>query len=122
MKADNNFWIAETPVTYELWYEVRAWAEGEDYSFANLGREGGDWLTGNIGGSPTGRRNEPVTTLNWYDSIVWCNALSEMLGYNPVYTIDGKVVKNAEELTDENAHKDVEQEDNDGFRLPTSNE
>lgn len=27
------------------------------------------------------RKNEPVTTVrSWYDSFVWCNALSEYLG------------------------------------------
>ena len=60
-----DFWLAEIEVTYELWYEVRDWAEngtggatGEgDYTFANPGREGND---GTIGAAPTGADQEPV--------------------------------------------------------------
>jgi len=117
--VDHNFLIAETQVTYELWYEVRMWAEENGYTFANKGREGSHGDTGQV---PSGRKNEPVTEINWYDSIVWCNAISEMLGYDPVYTIDGEVLRDSEELTDQDPHEDVVAEDRNGFRLPTSME
>ena len=117
--VDHDFWIAETQVTYELWFEVRVWAEGEGFTFANEGREGSK---GNFGEEPSERKKEPVTNVSWYDSIVWCNAVSKYLGYDPVYTIDGEVLRDAEKLIVENAHENVVAENNNGFRLPTSNE
>ena len=123
--VNDDFWVAETPVTYELWYEVRMWAEDNGYTFARAGREGShgpadDEFTD--GTEPSDRKNEPVTRVGWYGSIVWCNAISEMLGYDPVYTIDGEVLRDSQELIDEDLHEDVVAEDRNGFRLPTSRE
>lgn len=73
--VDGAYWIGETEVTYELWYTVRRWAENEAspaYTFANDGREGND---GVIGAEPTNQ--EPVTTINWRDAMLWCNAAIE---------------------------------------------
>ena len=112
----NSYWIAETEVTYELWYTVRQWALRNGYTFANTGREGSNGRTGQ---APTSMRNEPVTEVSWRDSIVWCNALSEMLGLNPVYTYRGNVIKNSTNAT---ACDNAVQENRNGFRLPTSNE
>lgn len=120
----HDFWIGETPVTYELWYEVRVWAEKEGYVLANAGLEGsirggGDWPNyNNVGQPPTDSKYEPVTMVNLYDTLVWCNALSELLGYEPVYFIDGEVIKNAVEIE----FSDVVVEDRDGLRLPTNME
>lgn len=112
----DNFWIMETPVTYELWYAVRQWALQNDYTFANAGREGSH---GDTGQAPTSKRNEPVTRISWRDSIVWTNALSEMLGRNPVYTYEWDVIRDS---TDASACDNAVQENTNGFRLPTSNE
>ena len=122
--VDEDFWIAETQVTYELWYEVRTWAEDNGYTFENEGMEGskteGGTLPdyGSIGEPPTEAREEPVTMVSWYDSIVWCNALSEYMEYSPVYTIDGEDITSSAEID----HTDVMAEDRNGFRLPTSDE
>ncbi|MCX6112685.1 MAG: SUMF1/EgtB/PvdO family nonheme iron enzyme [Proteobacteria bacterium] len=71
----NAYWIGETDVTYELWYDVISWAEAKrHYSFANAGREGKD---GTIGAPPTTAKNEPVTTINWRDAMIFSNALTE---------------------------------------------
>ncbi|HDQ26177.1 MAG TPA: hypothetical protein ENN43_05460 [bacterium] len=78
----SSFYIGKCQVTYELWYEVYQWAIGSGYVFANAGREGNNGGTGII---PTTRKYEPVTTINWRDMIVWCNAYSEMTGRTPVY-------------------------------------
>ncbi len=75
----NAYWIGETEVTYELWQKVYSWATtdagggkradgGDLYTFANVGIEGS---TG------SGSIQQPVTTINWRDSMVWCNALTE---------------------------------------------
>lgn len=73
----NAYWIGETEVTYELWKKVHTWATdaargANIYIFANSGREGND---GTIGAAATNQ--EPITTLNWRDSMVWCNAATE---------------------------------------------
>lgn len=109
-KVDKPFWIAETQVTYELWYEVKMWAVSRGYAFRNQGREGSH---GNTGQAPTSKRNQPVTSVSWGHSIIWCNALSEMLGCDPVYTHQGSVIR---EYRDE--VKAVQEQAN-GFRLPT---
>lgn len=113
---DNPFWIAETQVTYELWYLVRQWALLHGYVFANPGREGSH---GNEGQEPTEKKQQPVTRVSWYDSMVWTNALSEMLGYVPVYTYQGSVIKDAKNTR---ACDNAVQENTKGFRLPLSNE
>lgn len=50
----------------------------------------------------------PVENVSWYEAVEFCNALSEYLGYEPVYTRDGSSV-----TWNENAN---------GFRLPTVEE
>ena len=123
--VDTPFWIAETVVTYELWYTVRQWALRNGYTFANAGMEGSTTGGGSypsyksIGRAPSSRRNEPVTMVSWRDSIVWCNALSEMVGLDPVYTHNSAVIKDATNVT---ACDNAVQEERNGFRLPTSDE
>ncbi len=81
--VDVPFWIAETEVTYELWYLVRDWAENTagTYTFANKGREGNDG-TDDAAPSSDGSENEPVTKINWRDGMVWMNALTEYYNVN----------------------------------------
>lgn len=50
----------------------------------------------------------PVEKVSWYDAVEFCNALSEYLGYEPVYTRDGSSV-----TWNTNVN---------GFRLPTVEE
>lgn len=115
-EVENDFWIAETPVTYELWYSVRKWALENGYTFANVGREGS---SGANGAPPTSRRYEPVTRISWRDAVVWANALSEYQGFQPVYVNRGQVLRDA---LDAEAVDNVVALDTDGFRLPTSEE
>ena len=79
------FTMGKYEVTYQLWYTVYSWAVAHGYSFANPGAEGHDGVPG---ADPTGAQYEPVTTINWRDTIIWCNAYSEMSGFNPVYYTD----------------------------------
>ena len=102
-KVDNAFFIAETEVTYQLWKTVYDWAidssmdhdgngsTGDDvYNFDNPGRQGGNTTIDSL--SPVGSNQHPVTTIYWYDALVWCNALTEYynsvsdLSFTPVYT------------------------------------
>ncbi len=81
----SSFYMGKYQVTYELWYEVYQWAISNGYAFANAGREGHN---GTDGAAPTAAKYEPVTTINWRDGIVWCNAYSQMTGLTPVYCSD----------------------------------
>ena len=65
------FYMDRTEVTKALWDEVYNWAITNGYSFDNAG---------------SGRAsNHPVQTVNWYDSVKWCNARSEQAGQVPAY-------------------------------------
>ena len=100
VNVPSQFIMGETEVTYELWYEVYKWATtdvgggkradgGHLYSFSNKGRRGSH---GEIGETPAVAKQEPVTTLNWRDIIVWCNALTEYYNANNGYEDDLEVV------------------------------
>lgn len=69
-----RFWLAETEVTYELWYRVLKWSKNNGYKFSNSGREGSNGL---IGAVPVSGKMKPATMMNWRDAVVWCNALTE---------------------------------------------
>ena len=114
--VERGFWLAETPVTYALWYDVRTWAEEHGYRFANPGQEGSE---GAVGELPTGRSAEPVTSISWYDAVVWSNALSQWAGLEPVYVFEGMVLRDA---TERSALERLTAADHNGFRLPASKE
>jgi formylglycine-generating enzyme required for sulfatase activity len=79
------FKMGKYQVTYNLWYIVYQWAVSHGYTFANAGIEG---CCGATGVAPTAAKDNPVTTVNWRDAIVWCNAFSQKLGLSPVYCSD----------------------------------
>lgn len=81
---NGGFQLAKTETTYQLWYEVRNWAEQHDYTFQNLGKEGND---GVIGAEPTLNSLEPVTNISYLDTIVWLNAFSELYNLDPIYRV-----------------------------------
>jgi hypothetical protein len=70
-------------VTYQLWSTIYTWATdnargANKYTFANPGSRGGhidDTITYKV--FTSGHGTDPVTTINWRDAIVWCNALTE---------------------------------------------
>ena len=64
----NAYWIGETEVTYELWSTVYTWAGTSGYTFAHAGT---------LGSSGSGSNQQPVTLINWRDSMIFCNALTE---------------------------------------------
>jgi formylglycine-generating enzyme required for sulfatase activity len=119
-----GYWIAETEVTYTLWYEVRTWGESNGYTFAYTGKEGHD---GTLGATPTGASQEPATNMNWRDVMIWCNALSEKQGLTPVYYTDSgyttpiRAVTQSSTLDITAGHEDnpFVSWNTDGYRLPT---
>jgi formylglycine-generating enzyme required for sulfatase activity len=110
-----SYKMAKYETTYELWYEVKTWATSNGYTFANAGAEGHD---GTVGAAPTSARTEPVTKVNWWDAVVWCNAYSEMSGKTPAYTVSGTTYKNAT-VTSTLPTVDLTKA---GYRLPTDTE
>ena len=86
--VNNPYWIAETEVTYELWYAVYDWAKNGNgpngdgrgqYTFANPGMRGVYFNESTHAYTPysSGHDTHPVTAVNWRDAMVWCNALTE---------------------------------------------
>lgn len=115
----SNFEISKYQTTYSLWYLVKEWAIVNSYYFQNAGKEGND---GVVGAAPTTRQEEPVTGISWRDAIVWCNAYSEMMELNPVYTYGGNVIKDSRDANAMACDNAVADWDVNGFRLPTEGE
>jgi formylglycine-generating enzyme required for sulfatase activity len=121
-----GFWMGETEVTYEMWYKVYLWATAtaaNKYTFANKGVEGSSGTAGAIP-KTTGAHAQPVTTVNWRDAMVWCNAASEMLGgeaagYEPVYKNgSGVVIRNSTDDNSSECDNVTPSSTATGFRLP----
>jgi formylglycine-generating enzyme len=114
-----GYLMAATETTYELWYNVRIWAEANGYYFQNLGVEGHNQIAG---AEPTNRMFEPVTHVSWRDVIVWLNAFSEMSNLNPVYrTNQGIIIKDSRDSNGAVVDQAIQTHEN-GYRLPTSDE
>ena len=132
-----RFIMGETEATYQLWKEVYEWATtdagngkradgGVLYNFANAGREGHD---GTIDAAPTAAKHEPVTTVNWRDAIVWCNALTEYYNaYNDsaadlecVYIYSNEIIRDSRDSNATACDGAVQKKAN-GFRLSGSME
>lgn len=120
-----SFYMAETELTYEHWYEVYTWATANGYTFRNLGRQGNEGAPNaygynDDGGTPTNQ--QPVTNMYWSDAIVWCNAASEMYSLEPVYTKDGEVLKDATAISYSTVPDFTPDLTKNGYRLPTEAE
>jgi formylglycine-generating enzyme required for sulfatase activity len=102
------YWMAETEVTYELWQKVYTWATSGSvgtgaglYIFSNAGLQGSTgFLTD----------QHPVTTVNWRDSMIWCNALTEWYNaqkgtsYSCVYYYDSSYATPIRDSVDNDSH------------------
>lgn len=113
-----SYKINRFETTYRLWYSIKEQAKDLGYFFQNPGQEG---AAGRRGKAPTQTNQyQPVTMINWYDAIIWCNALSEIHGKTPCYTYKGEVLRDSSDavycdLADCNFEAD-------GYRLPTESE
>lgn len=102
------FRIDRYEVTYELWTTVRNWALTNGYA---------DLAPGQNGSTGSGTSN-PVTSVNWFDAVKWCNARSEYEGLTAVYYTDaghGTVYRTGEIAL----NVDAVDWDTNGYRLPT---
>jgi formylglycine-generating enzyme required for sulfatase activity len=109
------FLIAQYETTYALWYWVRIWAQHEGYRFTNRGKEG----SSDNEGEPSASKYEPVSSINWRDAVVWCNAYSELMGIVPEYIYQGQVIRDSNDIVSCN-HAEMRMSE--GYRLPTEAE
>jgi formylglycine-generating enzyme required for sulfatase activity len=68
------FYMDTNLVSYSQWQTVYNWATSHGYGFDNTG---------------AGKAaNHPVQTVDWWDTVKWCNARSQQAGLTPVYYAD----------------------------------
>lgn len=78
--------ISAVEIPYKLWNLVRQWAEQtHGYRFNFSGDMGSMQYTAPHTAPLSHSQMEPVTNISWIDAVVWCNALSELMGLDPVY-------------------------------------
>jgi formylglycine-generating enzyme required for sulfatase activity len=96
----DTFYIGRTEVTWGEWQMVRNWAAANGYTdLDGVGQGVGD--------------NYPVTGVQWFDVVKWCNARSEKEGKTPVYK-NGTDVYRTGVVSDPQVVSSVN-----GYRLPT---
>lgn len=114
-----RFYMSKYEVTYDLWSKVKEWAEIHDpieYNFINNGIKGND-------GTSDKSTEHPVTTICWYDAVLWCNAYSEKEGLTKVYSInDTTDDPNNSNVSDPYKWIVTVNRNANGFRLPTEAE
>lgn len=107
--------IGKYEVTWGLWNEVRNKALTLGYVIGD-GQSGSD--------EAEDEKDQPVTDITWYDAVVWCNALTELLHSSTqecVYLIEGQgIAKDASNIT--LCEKIIFDQSKKGFRLPTEAE
>ncbi len=112
------FALNKYETTYNLWYSVLSWAKRNGYHFQNPGQEAS---RGGRGRAPTSAgKFKPVTMVNWYDVIVWCNAYSEKEGFVPCYTYQGNVLRDSSDTA--SCDLAVCDWSASGYRLPSESE
>jgi len=67
------------------------------------------------GGGEREGEKYPVTGVNWYSAVKWCNARSEKEGFAPVYMVGGEVYKRGNSVPTVKAGAK-------GYRLPSEGE
>jgi formylglycine-generating enzyme required for sulfatase activity len=73
------FYMDANLVNWSQWLSVYYWATDHGYGFNNTG---------------AGKAvNHPVDTLDWYDTVKWCNARSQQAGKTPVYYTDAGLTR-----------------------------
>ena len=103
------FYMDVNLVSYGQWTNVSAYATSHGYNFAGEGGLGKNSAT-----------NQPVQTVDWFDSVKWCNARSQQAGLTPVYYTDAgftQVFTNGDNGT--TVYQNLTTK---GYRLPTEAE
>ncbi len=102
----DTFLIGKHMVLQEDWEWVRVWGICNGYDLG-AGQGNGSFA--------------PVTHVNWYDAVKWCNAKSEHDGIEPVYTCEGATYRKGE--FGPSGSKIIQRKANAlGYRLPLQTE
>jgi len=107
---DYDLWMGQYEVSYAFYCLVSTSQSRRVYSM-NPGYRGGAYP---LNPSVTAE-DHPVTCVNWYDALKFCNKLSELAGLAPVYYIGSDVFTNGEPDADSITAFSLA----DGVRLPT---
>ena len=102
------FYMDVNLVSYGQWTNVSAYATSHGYNFVHAGL------------GKNSATNQPVQTVDWFDSVKWCNARSQQAGLTPVYYTDAgftQVFTNGDNGTTVYQNLAVN-----GYRLPTEAE
>ena len=102
----DRFWIDTTEVSKEKWDDVALWASANDYNIST--NKGAAKAVGH-----------PVLSINYIDSVLYCNARSEMEGRTPCYTESGNVFRTYNYIDPFIVECDAQAN---GYRLPTNDE
>jgi sulfatase modifying factor 1 len=112
----SSYYMDETEVTYEYWFEIANWAIQNGYDFSDRpekAKDGPYWAE-----TP---EKHPMNMVMWYDAIKWCNARSEKEGRTPCYYTDTEFTsvyrKGEIDINNENVDWTAS-----GYRLPTEAE
>ena len=97
----SDFEIGKHEVTWGDWQKVRVWAVANGYDLKDVGQGLSE--------------SHPVTHVNWYDVVKWCNAKSEKEEKTPVYQFSGTTYKAGETVP-------TVSESANGYRLPSEKE
>jgi formylglycine-generating enzyme len=73
----STFFMDTNLTSYGQWKTVYHWATNNDYVFDTAGL---GWAT-----------NYPVHNVDWYDTVRWCNARSQLANMTPVYYTDANL-------------------------------
>jgi len=109
------FFIMKKEITYAFYQQVLNWANEHGYSL-NSGCNGALYEDCLLPDQDSGRH--PVTNIEWLDTVVFANALSEMLNFKPVYLMqNGQPLRSSTQVTAFSVDPKAT-----GYRLPTLNE
>jgi len=70
------FYMDTNLVSYSQWGSVYSWAIVNGYGLNSAGSKAAN------------QPNQPVQSVNWYDTVKWCNARSQQARLTPVYYTD----------------------------------
>ena len=105
-----DYYLSRTEIRWGMWDTVYQWAKNNGYTDLPAGRKGYN-----------GDANHPVTEVNWYDIVKWCNARSQKEGLPPIYYTDSNFIAIYKTSETDLQNIMVNWKAN-GYRLPTEAE
>jgi formylglycine-generating enzyme required for sulfatase activity len=115
------FFMDKYEVSKALWDQVRAWGATNGYTDLPEG-QGGTRYNATNGFEEAVDLTHPVVHVNWYDSVKWCNARSEMEGLVPAYYLNSGHTIVFRTGTANLVSNSVDWTGATGYRLPTEAE